>query len=79
MRAHIPMKVRTFWNKTAAMEEVDDVFKVALESLYAKKIKEINYDEEETYQEYVLFQKKNGVIIPSLIFAPLGSQLCHRN
>lgn len=57
-RAH-PYEVRTFWNKTAAMEEVDEVFKVALESLYAKKIKEINYDEEETYQEYALFQKKN--------------------
>jgi hypothetical protein len=28
-----------------------DGFKVTLESLYTKKIKEISYNEEETYQE----------------------------
>ena len=32
------------------MEE-EDSFKVTLESLYTNKIKEISYDEEETYQE----------------------------
>lgn len=35
---------------TLVMEEREG-FQVTVESLYTKKIKEISYDEEETYQE----------------------------
>ena len=42
-----------FGKKVAPMDipDEEDGFKVTLESLYAKRIKEISYDEEETYQE----------------------------
>ena len=42
-------KVCTFSNFSGMEEE--EGFKVTLESLYSKKIKEISYDEEESYQE----------------------------
>lgn len=52
----------------------EDGFKVTLESLYSKKIKEISYDEEETYQEWVPVPIALAIIMLSNLRKPTLSQ-----
>ena len=53
MRAHDFLGGANFWCAPFGRETMEERegFKVTLESLYTKKIKEISYDEEESYQE----------------------------
>lgn len=50
LRAHA-YRCALFGNNLGGRMDEKESFKVTLESLYTNKIKEINYDEEETFQE----------------------------